>query len=220
MKRTVNYIVDMGMLIALLVCGITGIIKFPELNIIMSDSTYLTVALLHDWAGVALVLLAVIHTILHAKWLWSTTLKMIPERLKKPVAGKRLSSKIVTILGVVVLMQSTYSTYARGHHMSNATIPRGIDYTSVHLVDGTYTGTADGYSPGLTVSVTVKNGEIADISYIAHSETPRWFVRVDNLIPAKIISTQSTAIDTVSGATASCHGIMSAVENALSKAEE
>ncbi len=218
MKRTVNYIVDMGMLVSLLICGITGIIKFPELNILMTDSTYLTVALLHDWSGIALVVLAALHTVLHAKWLVNTTVKMIPERLRKLFSRKRIPSQIVTVLGVAVLLQFSYSTWARGHHMSNATIPQGIDFTGMQLTDGTYTGTADGYAPGLTVSVTVAGGEITDISYVSHSETLRWFVRVDDLMPDRIITAQSTDVDTVSGATASCHGIMSAVENALVKA--
>ena len=219
MKRTINYIVDMGMLGVLIICGVTGILKFPELNFAMSDSTYLTATLLHDWSGVLLIVLAALHTLLHAKWLVSTTKKLIPESWKRIFSGKRVPGNIGTILCVMFLLQFSYSTWAdRGGHISYATVPQGINYTSMSLKDGTYTGTADGYCPDIAVSVTVINGEIKDISYISHSETPRWFVRVEDLIPGRIIASQSTKIDTVSGATSSCHGIMSAVENALANA--
>jgi uncharacterized protein with FMN-binding domain len=64
----------------------------------------------------------------------------------------------------------------------------------------------------------VKSGKIASIDIVEHNETMRWFLRVINVIPNRILSAQGTGVDIVSGATSSSYGIMSAVENALKKA--
>jgi len=86
--------------------------------------------------------------------------------------------------------------------------------------DGTYTGTGTGFRGGTTeISVTVKDGKIASIETLSMQDTPRYYEYVKDIIPNEIISAQSTSVDTVSGATYSCRGIIEAVENALSKAK-
>ncbi|HOX32839.1 MAG TPA: FMN-binding protein [Spirochaetales bacterium] len=107
---------------------------------------------------------------------------------------------------------------ARGRRYSNATIPQGITYPSGSLKDGMYRGTADGYMPGLSVEVAVKGGKIDSVRIAENDETPRWLSMVSGVIPRRIVAAQGTEIDIVSGATASSHGIMSAVEDALGKA--
>lgn len=84
--------------------------------------------------------------------------------------------------------------------------------------DGTYTGTADGFRPGLQVSVTVKSGKISDIEITQINDTPRFYQQAVSVVPNEIIQSQSTAVDTVSGATYSSSGIINAVKDALSKA--
>jgi uncharacterized protein with FMN-binding domain len=84
--------------------------------------------------------------------------------------------------------------------------------------DGTYTGQATGYRPGLEVSVTVKNNKIENIQIINSNDTPRFFSRAANAVPQEIIDNQSVQVDAVSRATRSSNGIMEAVSNALSNA--
>ncbi|AGK96253.1 FMN-binding protein [Clostridium pasteurianum] len=85
--------------------------------------------------------------------------------------------------------------------------------------DGTYTGTGTGFSGGTTkISVTVKNGKIASVETISDEDTPDYYDRAYSSIPNEIISAQSTEVDAVSGATYSSHGIISSVQDALSKA--
>lgn len=84
--------------------------------------------------------------------------------------------------------------------------------------DGTYTGTADGFRPGLEVSVTVKGGKITNIQVVKTNDTPGYFDQAQNTIPNEIIQSQSTAVDTVSGATFSSNGIINAVKDALKSA--
>jgi uncharacterized protein with FMN-binding domain len=86
--------------------------------------------------------------------------------------------------------------------------------------DGIYTGSGIGFRGGTTeISVTVKDNKITGIETISNQDTPRYYDYVKDIIPNEIISAQSTSVDTVSGATFSCRGIIEAVENALSKAK-
>jgi uncharacterized protein with FMN-binding domain len=84
--------------------------------------------------------------------------------------------------------------------------------------NGTYTGTADGFRPGLQVAVTVKGGKISDIQIQQINDTPRFYHRAVGVVPNEIIQAQTPDVDTVSGATYSSTGIINAVKNALSKA--
>ncbi|GIM28448.1 hypothetical protein CPJCM30710_11140 [Clostridium polyendosporum] len=84
--------------------------------------------------------------------------------------------------------------------------------------DGTYTGVGTGYQPGLKVSVTIKDGKIADIQILSNNETPGFREKAFSIVPKEIIAAQSTSVDAVSGATFSSRGIMAAVKNALQKA--
>ena len=85
------------------------------------------------------------------------------------------------------------------------------------LKDGVYYGSAKGYGGEIKVKVTVSNGKISDIKVENHSETPEYYDRCSGIIP-NIISSQSTDVDGVSGATFTSNGIKSAVANALKNA--
>lgn len=85
--------------------------------------------------------------------------------------------------------------------------------------DGTYTGVGRGFKPGLTVSVTVKSGKIANIEIVSHHESRGYYEEPFDIVPKEIIESQSTEVDSVSGATRSSRGIMEAVNNALSQAK-
>jgi uncharacterized protein with FMN-binding domain len=86
--------------------------------------------------------------------------------------------------------------------------------------DGTYTGSGKGFGRGITkVSVTVAGGKITDIKTISNGDHQEYFGRASGTIIKNIISNQTTAVDTVSGATFSSKGIISAVADALSQAK-
>ncbi|MDW8802212.1 4Fe-4S binding protein [Clostridium sp. A1-XYC3] len=85
--------------------------------------------------------------------------------------------------------------------------------------DGTYEGTGRGYRPNLKVSVTIKNDKITDVQILSNNETPRYTTIPFDTIPKEIIDSQSTDVDTISGATRTSNGIMEAVEDALSQAK-
>ena len=92
--------------------------------------------------------------------------------------------------------------------------------TSVSYKDGVYEGQAEGFDGTVTVKVTIKNGKIKKISN-TNTDTPDFFNKAWKTIKSNVISRQSTSeIDTVSGATFSSNGILGALSQALSKADQ
>lgn len=92
--------------------------------------------------------------------------------------------------------------------------------TSVSYKDGVYEGQAEGFDGTVTVKVTIKNGKIKKISN-TNTDTPEFFNKAWKTIKSNVISRQSTSeSDTVSGATFSSNGILGALSQALSKADQ
>ena len=85
--------------------------------------------------------------------------------------------------------------------------------------DGTYQGTGTGFRGGqTTVSVTVSNDKITDVTIVSHEDDRPFFNRCCDSVISQILSSQSSDVNAVSGATYSSNGIMSAVADALSSA--
>ena len=85
--------------------------------------------------------------------------------------------------------------------------------------DGVYTGTGTGFNGRITVSVTISGGKITKISVINNEGDDKPYLdKASKGVVARILSTQNTKVDAVSGATYSSNGIIEAVEKALKKA--
>ena len=82
------------------------------------------------------------------------------------------------------------------------------------LENGVYKGTGTGYAGDITVSVLIKDKQIVSIDILSSSDDAAFFTRAKAVID-KIIEGQTLDVDTVSGATFSSRGIISAVKNAL-----
>lgn len=85
---------------------------------------------------------------------------------------------------------------------------------SFDLADGVYKGTGTGYAGDITVSVQIKDKQIVAIDILSTSDDAAFFNRAKAVID-RIIESQTLDVDTVSGATYSSNGIISAVKNAL-----
>lgn len=76
-RRDILYCIDMGMLIAFLLCGVTGIIKWPGLvNALGLDYRALPMGaftVVHDWSGLVFCALSLVHVGMHRKWLIAMT---------------------------------------------------------------------------------------------------------------------------------------------------
>ena len=88
-----------------------------------------------------------------------------------------------------------------------------------NLSDGTYTGEGEGFGGTVKVQVTIKQGKISDIKILGSAgESAKYLTKAKPLLE-QMVTTQSTNVDAVSGATYTSNGLIKAVRNALSKAQ-
>lgn len=88
------------------------------------------------------------------------------------------------------------------------------------LRDGTYEGSAFGFGDLITVSVTIQGGRMTDISVLDASGEDRPYYNQSLPLLDQMLSSQSTEVDTVSGATLTADGLIDAVADALGKAAQ
>ena len=75
MNRTIlNYWIDVGLALSFSICFYTGLIKWPGIINIIGVSAYKVlhvqnISVLHDWSGLIMGLLVLIHLVLHMKWI-------------------------------------------------------------------------------------------------------------------------------------------------------
>ena len=140
---------------------------------------------------------------------------------------------LLVILGVLWQYQSVALTRADAVAQRNAEIKEVEAYNASVLAaaseaaeepesgyrDGTYEGSAYGFGDIITVSVTIADGKISDISVLDASGEDRPYYNQSLPVLDEILSSQSTeGIDTVSGATLTSEGLIGAVADALGKA--
>jgi len=96
------------------------------------------------------------------------------------------------------------------------TPPPGSSIDPALLRDGIYEGSYRGGPNKAVVRVSIAAGKISSIKVVKHQA---WRGRkAEQPIVERIIATQSTTVDAVSGATNSSRVIMNAVQNAVEKA--
>ena len=86
--------------------------------------------------------------------------------------------------------------------------------------DGTYEGSAYGFGDLITVSVTLKDGKMTDISVLSADGEDKPYYKQAISVLGEMLDAQSTDVDTVSGATLTAEGLIDAVADALRKAEK
>lgn len=84
--------------------------------------------------------------------------------------------------------------------------------------DGTYEGSAYGFGDLITVSVTLKDGKMTDISVLSADGEDKPYYKQAVSVLNEMLEAQSTEVDTVSGATLTADGLIDAVADALGKA--
>ena len=111
---------------------------------------------------------------------------------------------------------STPATTASSSNQSSPSIET-VDDSNQTWKDGTYYGSGTGFNGEVQVQVVIADGKITDINVVSHNDDSSFMSQAQGLIP-NIISTQSTNVDAVSGATYSSRGIINAVRAALKQA--
>ena len=94
----------------------------------------------------------------------------------------------------------------------------GVSTGNKGYTAGTYVGKATGNGGEIKVEVTVADGKISDVKVLEHSETKGLGDSAMETIGEVIKNTNSTNIETVSGATVSSNAMMEAVKDALRQA--
>ena len=84
--------------------------------------------------------------------------------------------------------------------------------------DGTYEGSALGFGDTIMVQVTIQGGKMTDISVLDASGEDKPYYNQSLPVLDKMLSSQSTEVDTISGATLTSEGLIDAVADALGKA--
>jgi hypothetical protein len=71
-KAKLNYFVDILLMVAFLLVVVTGILKFPGWFGYL-HLPWRSLNKIHDWSGIAMAVLVLIHIILHWSWIVSMT---------------------------------------------------------------------------------------------------------------------------------------------------
>ncbi|MBR2674461.1 MAG: FMN-binding protein [Mogibacterium sp.] len=107
-----------------------------------------------------------------------------------------------------------------GTASSSGTQASGNASTNSGYKDGVYEGESKGYGDLISVELTVSGGNITDIKILsAPGEDSAYLSMAEALLP-KMIEAQTTAVDSISGATMSSVGIINAASIALNQAIE
>lgn len=124
---------------------------------------------------------------------------------------------IVFILIICTVYAVLAATGIRAADNSEVEVSSTVSMDATYK-DGTYEGSATGYSGKMTVSVTIADGKISAIEIVSTGDDEEYLIDARDVIP-EIIEKQSLDVDTVSGATHSSKGIIRAVGNALENAK-
>lgn len=132
---------------------------------------------------------------------------------------KRKQERLVLSLIAVVIVSgvSYFGTNTEELFSSNFS---GVNYSSVELDDGIYTGSSNGFKNLPTeLTVIVENGKITEIVFDAIGATsPHHGVDYEQAaydMVTQIINNQSTDVDSISGATKTADSVLQAVNEAL-----
>lgn len=84
--------------------------------------------------------------------------------------------------------------------------------------DGVYEGIALGFGDDITVSVTIQDGQMTNITVVSADGEDKPYYKQAVSVLDEMLATQSTEVDAVAGATLTAEGLINAVADALGKA--
>ena len=122
--------------------------------------------------------------------------------------------------GIVVLSLAMMSACSS---TSGTTTTQPVEDTNdtasaLSFTPGTYTGSAQGMHSTITVDVTFSEDAITDITITDQNETRNVSTPALEMIPQRILESQSLAVDTISSVTMTSNGVINAVKDACEQA--
>lgn len=129
---------------------------------------------------------------------------------------------IVLVIACLLWYDGAVAARTEAEAMARAEYEAKLEEMGISLapdyIDGTYTGSAQGYGGVVEMSVTIENGKITSVDVLsAANEDAAYWDAAMGLIP-NILVVQTADVDVVSGATFSSNGLLGAVDQALKQA--
>ncbi|MCX6087772.1 MAG: FMN-binding protein [Caldiserica bacterium] len=134
-----------------------------------------------------------------------------------------MKKKLKTILGIFlgILVVAIIGAYLGFKTIeSNLNKLKDLKISNVDIsnaADRTYTGSFQAFPIAAEVKVTIKNHKITGIELVKHRTGQG---APAEIIPDKVVETQTLEVDAVTGATYSSKVILKAIENALNNANK
>lgn len=130
-----------------------------------------------------------------------------------------MNKKIIFFIGTIVWVSVLSACSKNEFNVKESKNEKSsITVNSVNFKDGIFKGEGEGFNGKTNVLVEVQNGKIKRVDVLSSGDDESYLNEAKNLIPT-IIEKQSLNVDSISGATFSSKGIISAVENALKNAK-
>ncbi len=114
-------------------------------------------------------------------------------------------------VGAAAILAASLGTLTYTEYSPNA--------VSYNFVPGTYTADAQGMDGPVTVTITVDDSSITEITVDVSGETAGIGAEIGDTVVGQIMESQSSLIDGVAGATVSSDAVKSALDAAITKAE-
>ena len=116
-----------------------------------------------------------------------------------------------------VNLNTTLSSSLNNLNSKPKKLSKVVENKNTTYKDGDFYGQAQGFRGNVKVCVTIKDSKIKSIKVVKSQDDKAYFDKATTLL-SKIVTNQTTNVDTVSGATYSSNGLIGAVRNALDKA--
>ncbi len=132
------------------------------------------------------------------------------------VAGTAAALVMGGVIGVGRILPTDRTETAVAVQAEDTILPLAADTLSAGVyADGVYTGSGTGFRGTVDAQVTVRNGQITDVTILSYRDDAEFFNKAKSGVIAAILSEQQPNVSAVSGATVSSYGIMEAVAGAL-----
>lgn len=126
------------------------------------------------------------------------------------------SVNLLLVVGIIFV----YCTQT-GKIQKETSTDMGVDNSQSYFVDdGIYEGSGDGFGGKIKVRLTVKDKKLQSAEILSAENETKDYLESAKKILDDAVKQQSTDVDTVSGATLSSNGIISAMKDALANGKE
>lgn len=137
-------------------------------------------------------------------------------------AARNFAIKAVNV-GIVVGLIAWFSTWAAQTQEADAAVQKQIQEAEraanrgPYVTDGAFFGTAQGYGGPVTVRVTIENGYIDSLEIVSAENEDAPYLDQTRRLLTDVVNANTSAVDTVSGATFTSAGILNGATEALQK---